>query len=842
MSGYRKEVEQINASGMGVNSGVYSVIHPDIKTTLNHHGEFRYEFPAELEDQTYKKLLSVDMMSSNSPDEDTVADEIFSGNKGIKHDTYLGYYLDLYAGHVNEGDFRKNGSSGGMTSWVLSELLRTGEIDGVVHAHAVDPMKNKGVLFKYKVSRSVAVMKKGAKSRYYPLDLSEALKEVKEKPGKYAVVGIPEFITELRLLARQDPSIAKSLKYMIGLVCGHQKSTKYTEALAWQHGIQPGDLLEVDYRVKQPQSTAIDYLHKFTGMIDGKKVTFTKTHAELFAENWGAGFFKTQFSDFTDNTFNELADVVLGDAWVPKYNKDGNGNNIVIVRNKKIAKIIKEGMRSGSLDLDSVDTELIKDSQKGLIHHTRDELPYRLHKRIKDRLWVPKKRVRPSAKLPETRKKIQDTRQQITADSHTEFEKALENNSWSQFESNMTPLLQKYKALYAQRDLRSAPKRTKSKTTSRLGRTLQKVKDTTHVRTRIRETLRPDSDWHKRSKFENPHGAIITLTGHYNYGNIMQRYALQEFLRKNKKYFVSLMHDHDNRDKAHFDRTEQTRDFVKERIVTKQFSGVDEYPAYIVGSDQVWRNWSYKNPKKDLGYYFLNFTKNVSAKKIAYAASFGLDDIEAALGSRELAEYIDPFVKKFNAVSVREKTAVQLVRDTWDIDARVVVDPTLLLAKKDYNALIDRSPRRLHPMNAVFGYILANTTKKRLITDKVIHATQKDAWVMYLKEDKTLYPVEQWLRGFRDAEFVVTDSFHGTVFSIINNTPFVVIENKVGGVGRLVTLLEGLGLEDRLVLEDDVANFDVSKLKPIDWRTVNKRLKKLRKVSSRWLLHALEDK
>src|SRR5690606_24878261 len=72
-----------------------------------------------------------------------------------------------------------------------------------------------------------------------------------------------------------------------------------------------------------------------------------------------------------------------------------------------------------------------------------------------------------------------------------------------------------------------------------------------------------------------------------------------------------------------------------------------------------------------------------------------------------------------------------------------------------------------------------------------------------------LPPVELWLKGFRDAELVITDSFHGTVFSIINNTPFIVLENEVGGISRLTHLLNELGIKDRLVYADDDGDFDI---------------------------------
>lgn len=381
----KEEFLRIVNNDFSVGSGVYSAIVPEIKMIMNDEGEYRPLFTGRETEDTYARLLNVDMMSDRTPDETKIGKELYSDIANIKYNKMIGYYLSLYAGHVVEEDFRNIGSSGGMTTWILTELLRLGKIDGVIHVQEVNPKRNGGILFKYGISRSIDEVKKGAKSRYYPMELSEVLKVVNEVPGEYAVVGIPEFITELRLLTRVNPTINGRIKYTIGLICGHQKTAKYTEALAWQHGIKPGDLIRVDYRVKQPHSTAIDYLHEFTGYIKGKKTVIRKGHGQLFVEDWGLGFFKSKFSDYTNNIFNELADVVFGDAWLPKYNADGKGNNIVIVRNEEIHNIVKQGMKRGAITLEEIEEDEIKDSQTGLVNHAYHELPYRLYMEKKKR-------------------------------------------------------------------------------------------------------------------------------------------------------------------------------------------------------------------------------------------------------------------------------------------------------------------------------------------------------------------------------------------------------------------------------------------------------------------------
>ena len=92
----------------------------------------------------------------------------------------IGYYLKVYAGFVIENDFRKNGSSGGLTSWLLAELLAKGYVDGVVHVKPSNP--EEGMLFKYSISTTIEEVKKGSESRYYPVEMSKVLEEVRNMP------------------------------------------------------------------------------------------------------------------------------------------------------------------------------------------------------------------------------------------------------------------------------------------------------------------------------------------------------------------------------------------------------------------------------------------------------------------------------------------------------------------------------------------------------------------------------------------------------------------------------------------------------------------------------------
>ena len=142
------------------------------------------------------------------------------------------------------------------------------------------------ILFQYDISYSIDDIKEGSKTKYYPVEFSKVINTVKEKPGRYAIVGIPSFIMAIRLLAENDETIKERIKFTIGLICGHQKSSKVAEAFGGQVGIKPGDLKHIDFRAKLPGRKSSDYGVKMYGLIDGENKTVTKSINELIGDNW----------------------------------------------------------------------------------------------------------------------------------------------------------------------------------------------------------------------------------------------------------------------------------------------------------------------------------------------------------------------------------------------------------------------------------------------------------------------------------------------------------------------------------------------------------------------------
>lgn len=428
-------------------SGVTALVDENIHMDLNEFGFYEETIPHIKDYDLDSKVEFVSPNLNKELNETMIARKLYAHNDDINFDERIGYYISLYGGHVKEGDYRLNASSGGMGTWIFKELFENDLIDGVIHVKE-NLDESSPVMFHYDISKTVDELKAGSKTKYYPVEFSKVLKTVKEIPGRYAIIGIPSFIMAIRLLAEKDKIIKDRIKFTVGLICGHQKSSKYAEFLAWQVGIKPGNLKQINFRKKYDDEPANIYGIEVTGSIEGKEVTISKPIKELIGHDWGQGYFKMLASDFTDDVMNETADITLGDAWLEQYTNDSRGNNVIIVRNPKINEIIIEGINSGKLKLEKIDIDSILKSQHAHYRHTHDELGYRLYKKDKSGLWYPQKRVKPSNDFTFLRRRIQDMREEISLKSHTFYKKAVELDDIDYFIKNMNKLSRKYKQLY----------------------------------------------------------------------------------------------------------------------------------------------------------------------------------------------------------------------------------------------------------------------------------------------------------------------------------------------------------------------------------------------------------
>jgi coenzyme F420-reducing hydrogenase beta subunit len=351
--------------------------------------------------------------SPAAANEDEIAAELYPAAGST--DARIGRFEAAYVGRAVEDPFQRNGSSGGLTNWVAAELLRTGEVDGVAHVAPANRQAD-GRFFAYRISRSVDELSEGAKSRYYPVELSSVLREIRERPGGYAIVGVPCFIKAIHLLRRIDPLIRDRVTHTLGLFCGHMKSSAMIESFAWQLGTEIDRVRALDYRIKD-KSRPANWYRAHLELDDGSTAAQDWWH--LADGDWGAGFFQNPACDWCDDVVAETADVSFGDAWVEPYSSDGRGTNVMVVRSKGLIEMIERARSEGRLELKPVDADFIAQTQAAGLRHRREGLAYRLtwHKRA----LAPRKRVAPSADLPARRKLVYRLRFAIARWSHRMF-------------------------------------------------------------------------------------------------------------------------------------------------------------------------------------------------------------------------------------------------------------------------------------------------------------------------------------------------------------------------------------------------------------------------------------
>ncbi len=374
--------------------------------------------------------------------------------------------------------------------------------------------------------------------------------------------------------------------------------------------------------------------------------------------------------------------------------------------------------------------------------------------------------------------------------------------------------------------------------------------------------------------------AILTQPLKHNYGGILQAFALQKVVKdlgyeaitidrqfkkvsttlETLRYFKNTTYNRVlNKRRPLFLRRQlnhiynSTIQFILRNIKRSEYIDTtrdlknhfhkNNYDTVIVGSDQTWRPIYSPN----IYNYFFDFLQdNTKIRKISYAASFGTDMWEfSGIETQKCSELI----QQFDAISVREYSAIDLCNNYLNVNTQLVLDPTLLLKKEDYINVIDTSSINLNSVNGIFTYILDKTDNKNKIIKKASSLlslpifSNQPAEVYGVSDsneikDYVYPPVEGWLNAFLKADFIIADSFHGIVFSIIFNKNFIAIGNKERGLSRFKSLLKLFNLEERLVAEegDLPENLLFDK---IDYGKVNKILDGLRIESIHFLKNNL---
>lgn len=309
--------------------------------------------------------------------------------------------------------------------------------------------------------------------------------------------------------------------------------------------------------------------------------------------------------------------------------------------------------------------------------------------------------------------------------------------------------------------------------------------------------------------------AIITICDNNNYGNRLQNYAMSNVIMNIGLENVTLWEKKENGLKQYIKliikqilsikNLNYRKQILFEKFTRNNISNKyidlekleeinNRFNYFIVGSDQIW-NYNFGHAQeKD----FLKFAN--SNKTISYAPSFGISNIDD-----EWKERISDGVNHIKYLSVREQQGAKIIKELTGRDAQVVLDPTLLLSKKEW-CKIQKKPKKMIKEKYILTYFLGEKTQK---LSEEINKLRKDNNLKVINlcdiEDKDFYSCgpSEFLYLFNHAELVLTDSFHACVFSMIFNKPFYVFDRNSKGMksmnSRLDTLLSTFKQEQRKI-------------------------------------------
>ena len=362
---------------------------------------------------------------------------------------------------------------------------------------------------------------------------------------------------------------------------------------------------------------------------------------------------------------------------------------------------------------------------------------------------------------------------------------------------------------------------------------------------------------------------LVSLTNyeHYNYGNTLQCYAANKLLEargltvdtlcvepiarihlRNQcvRIFHKLSNNYFSADPAYwklmrvrnrrFQKFEQAH--FSMRYVRKLASLAYEYDYYVVGSDQVWNAYWYDNDPLYKDAFLLTFAKQ--GKKVCMMPSFGADDIP-----EKWKPWFQRYLPDFPMISVREEQGVKIVSDLTGQDARVLLDPTLVLEPSEWEAIVRKPEWKELEEPYILTYFLGN---KPMEAEKQLSALREESGMAVYELDKksqdSVFEAGpgEFLYLFSHAALVLTNSFHACVFSYIFHKPFLVYERQ-GMMSRIDTLLALLGKEERLQRNNPEAAEGKMNIDPFvcDYRDADERVKAERRKAQEFLDEALGE-
>lgn len=247
-------IEETVARGICIGCGACSAAtHGKVSVTIGRHRLYQADI-SQADEVARRAASRVCPFSDESPNEDEL--RAAHGDELMSTDRLIGQYSQTFAGRVTDEGYLQGSSSGALTSWLARQLLERGMVDRVL---AVGRAEGELASYDYAAFNSTEAVTTHRKSYYYANTMAEVLSEVERFSGRVALVGIPCFIRAARSLTLERPELKPKIAYYLALVCGHYKTQAFAESLAWQVGVPPERLAEVDFRVKIAGQPSNDY-------------------------------------------------------------------------------------------------------------------------------------------------------------------------------------------------------------------------------------------------------------------------------------------------------------------------------------------------------------------------------------------------------------------------------------------------------------------------------------------------------------------------------------------------------------------------------------------------------
>ncbi len=365
--------------------GVCAAVCPThtLQMAETEYGEYRPHEMGTCADTCSLCLQVCPFSNEHCHNEDTLGNKLFGSDPAAAHYDSMGWVRDTFAGAVADDSARFEAPSGGLTTAVLCHLLESGEIDAAL---VLQPL-NRRPWYQFQIAESAQDVLASRGSVYHVIPFDTAVSEVMHGPERtYAVVALPCSVKALRLAQERIPVLRRRLRYILGLTCGGGRSLQFADALTALMGGSAGRLR---YRSKRHARNAHDYRAE----LQSDQSTWSLPMLGVFGYLWINEVGMLHSCMFCDDVFAELADATFMDAWLPEYEADCRGANLVISRNEKLSSLMERLFDSGAFEGGRIAPEKVEQSQRELLNRRRRLLPVRSQIALEMRGYAPEKRL-----------------------------------------------------------------------------------------------------------------------------------------------------------------------------------------------------------------------------------------------------------------------------------------------------------------------------------------------------------------------------------------------------------------------------------------------------------------